>query len=102
MIDQAAALRIVEGEHVEVREPSQQLRSLGLRELLSMSIKPKAMVLAPIIPEKGLVMTYAPRGIGKTYLGLTMAYAVASGGAALRWQAPMPRRTLYIDGEMPL
>src|SRR5215204_789575 len=103
MEDHTAALRVIEGEQVDIHEPKQQLlRPLGLREFLSMSIKPKSMVLAPVIPEKGLVMTYAPRGIGKTYLGLTIAYAVGSGGKALRWQAPTPRRTLYIDGEMPL
>jgi RecA-family ATPase len=47
-------------------------------------------------------MLYAPRGIGKTLLGLSMGLAVASGGPLLRWSVPNPRRVLYIDGEMPL
>jgi putative DNA primase/helicase len=47
-------------------------------------------------------MLYAPRGIGKTLLGLSMGLAIASGGPLLRWSAPKPRRVLYIDGEMPL
>ncbi len=46
-------------------------------------------------------MIYGPRGIGKTHLSLGIAYAVATGGRFLRWQAPRPRRVLVIDGEMP-
>lgn len=47
-------------------------------------------------------MLYAPRGTGKTFAGFHMAYAVASGGAVFGWKAEKPRRTLYLDGEMPL
>jgi len=45
---------------------------------------------------------YAPRGVGKTLVALGISYAVATGGLFLRWQAPVPRRVLYLDGEMPL
>ncbi len=41
------------------------------------------------------------RGIGKTWVGLGVAYAVASGGDFLRWSAPVARGVIYIDGEMP-
>jgi putative DNA primase/helicase len=42
------------------------------------------------------------RGIGKTFIALSVAYAVASGGKVLsRWGAPQPARVLFIDGEMP-
>lgn len=47
-------------------------------------------------------MLYAPRGSGKTFLGLGIGYAVASGGTVLRWKAAQPQRVLYVDGEMPL
>jgi putative DNA primase/helicase len=46
-------------------------------------------------------MIYAPREIGKTYVALSIAYAVATGGTIFGWQAPEPKRVLYIDGEMP-
>ena len=78
------------------------LRSLPLDEFLKLDVKPRAQLLAPVLPEKGLAMLYAPRGMGKTLLALGMSYAVATGGTVLRWQAPAPRRVLYIDGEMPL
>ena len=35
-------------------------------------------------------MVYAPRGIGKTFFGLNVAYAVASGGSFLCWKAEAP------------
>src|SRR5262245_53919073 len=47
-------------------------------------------------------MHYAPRGVGKTLLGLSIGLAVASGNPLLRWSIPHPRRVLYVDGEMPL
>jgi putative DNA primase/helicase len=45
-------------------------------------------------------MLYAPRGIGKSWLGVTIGLAVASGSSVLRWSAPKPRRVLLLDGEM--
>lgn len=60
------------------------------------------MLLAPILPERSLAMLYAPRGIGKSWLGLTIGLAIASGGSVLRWGAPRPRRVLLVDGEMVL
>ena len=47
-------------------------------------------------------MLYSWRGVGKTHVSLSMAYAIASGGKLLRFSAPRPRRVVYVDGEMPL
>jgi putative DNA primase/helicase len=60
------------------------------------------MLLDPILPERSLAMLYAPKGVGKTLLGLSIGLAVASGTPLLRWSAPQKRRVLYVDGEMPL
>ena len=60
------------------------------------------MLLDPILPERSLAMFYAPRGVGKTLLRLSIGLAVASGAPLLRWTAPRQSRVLYIDGEMPL
>ncbi len=72
-----------------------------LDRLINKNLPPREFVLDPIIPERGLAMLFASRGVGKTHVGLGIAYAVASGGSFLRWNAPKPRRVLYIDGEMP-
>src|SRR5215203_3425242 len=78
------------------------LQPIGLHDFLNLSIAPREMLLSPILPARSLSMLYAPRGIGKTLLGLSIALAVASGTKLLRWSAPQPRRVLYVDGEMPL
>ncbi len=70
-------------------------------DLLSRQFAPRELILSPWLPTKGLAMIYAERGIGKTWVALNIAYAVASGGSFLRWQAPGLRTVAYIDGEMP-
>ncbi|MEM7617139.1 MAG: AAA family ATPase [Pseudomonadota bacterium] len=77
------------------------LKSINIEDFLAMDIKPQEMILAPIIPKQGVCMIYAYRGIGKTHIALAIAYAVATGGHLLKWQAPIARPVLYIDGEMP-
>ena len=77
------------------------LRAVDIGEFLAMDIPPREMMLAPILPTQGLVMLFSKRGVGKTHVALGIAYAVASGGRFLRWQADRPRRTLLLDGEMP-
>ncbi len=80
---------------------TRRLRAVNIGEFLSMEIPPREMVLAPVLPSQGLALLYAARGVGKTFVGLGMAYAVATGGAFFRWRAPAPRKVLYVDGEMP-
>jgi putative DNA primase/helicase len=81
--------------------PTDRLRPLDLRQFLELEIKPREMLLDPILPEKGLAMVYAVRGTGKTHVALGIGFAVATGTAFLKWKAPKPRRVLLIDGEMP-
>ena len=42
-----------------------QLVALGVEELLAREIRPREMLLDPILPEQGLAMWYARRGEGK-------------------------------------
>ena len=78
------------------------LQPVGLLDFLALEIPPRTMLLDPILPERSLAMLYAPRGIGKSWLGLSVGLAVASGSPLLRWTVPRPRHVLCIDGEMPL
>jgi putative DNA primase/helicase len=80
------------------------LKALNVRDLLSLDIPPREMILSPILPEQGLTMIHAPRGIGKTHVSLMIAYAVATGGSVFngKWQTNTPRKVLFVDGEMPL
>ena len=77
------------------------LKVLDAEELLGAEFPPRSLTLAPWLPDKGSAMVYAPRGVGKTWIALSIAHSIACGGEFLCWRAPNPRRVLYIDGEMP-
>jgi hypothetical protein len=70
-------------------------------DFLGRKYPPRDNLLAPWLPVQGLAMIYAKRGIGKTFLALSIAHAVATGGKILNWHAPTHKRVLYCDGEMP-
>jgi hypothetical protein len=78
-----------------------RLCPLSAAEFLQLELPPREFVIDPILPQKGLMMLHAYRGIGKTHLALAVGYCAATGGRLLGWTAPKPRRVLYIDGEMP-
>jgi putative DNA primase/helicase len=61
----------------------------------------REFLLEPFFEEKNLGMIYAPRGLGKTIVGIGIALAISAGGSFLRWRAPRARRVLYFDGELP-
>jgi hypothetical protein len=77
------------------------LKILDGEQLLRAEFPPRSLMLAPWLPDQGLAMIYAPRGVGKTWIALSIAHAIAGGSEFLCWRAPRPRRVLYIDGEMP-
>jgi KaiC/GvpD/RAD55 family RecA-like ATPase len=76
------------------------IKVLGGNVFLQEDIPVRETIMGPWLPEQGLVLVYSVRGIGKTFFVLNVAYAVATGGEYLSWQAKQ-RRTLFIDGEMP-
>ena len=78
-----------------------RLLPLCIHELFELNIPERQMMLDPIIPEKGLIMLYATRGVGKTHLAVGVSLAVAAGTNYLKWTAARARKVLHIDGEMP-
>ena len=48
-----------------IREATHRARG---RRITRSEIKPREMLLDPIVPEQGLAMLYSYRGIGKTFL----------------------------------
>ncbi|MFH1067465.1 MAG: AAA family ATPase [bacterium] len=59
-------------------------------------------ILGRWFKEGDLGFIFGPRGLGKTWLSMYFAHAIAGGKQAGPWNAPKPRKVLYIDGEMPL
>jgi putative DNA primase/helicase len=94
----AAAVRKANGSD---NQPVPEIRALTAAEFLKLELAPREKIIGPWLPEKGLVMIYSPRGVGKTLLGMTSAYAIAAGDGFLGFKIEAPRKVLYLDGEMP-
>ena len=77
------------------------LVALDVHALAAMQFKTRDSILSPWLHTQDLCMVFAARGIGKTHFGIAVAYAVATGGTFAKWQAPKPRKVLYLDGELP-
>jgi putative DNA primase/helicase len=77
------------------------LEIVDVHDFVKMQLPPRENILSPWLPTQGLVMIYAPRGIGKTHIALNIAYAVTTNTPFLNWQPTRARSVLYLDGEMP-
>lgn len=75
-----------------------QVRKLG--DFLKYAYPPVEFILKPWLPSRGLAMIAGYRGIGKTFVAMGVAYAIAAGGTLLGATAEVPRTVLYADGEM--
>jgi putative DNA primase/helicase len=76
-------------------------QGINAAELLKSNLKPPTMWMTPWLTESSMTMIHAWRGMGKTWLSMCLAYALAKGrGTFLNWKTFEPRRVLYIDGEM--
>src|SRR5688572_15265428 len=88
-------------ETEEEENPPLQLRTITLAALMREKLPVREQILSPILPSRSLGMLVAGRGVGKTHVGMGITYAISSGGKFMLWDAPQPRRALYVDGEMP-
>ncbi len=79
---------------------STSLPRLSAPDFVATDIPKRRTILDPILTSKTLALLYGPRGLGKTFVALGIAWAAASGKSFLGWQASRPHRVLYIDGEM--
>lgn len=77
------------------------LRAVDAHALALMQFKMREVILGPFLHTQDLCMIFAARGIGKTHFGFGCMYAIATGGKFAKWQAPRPRKVLYLDGELP-
>lgn len=96
-------------EFKELEEVPESLKELSYKKYIpiistedffKMKIKPRELLLNPWLPTQGIAMIHAVAGAGKTHFTLGVAWAIASGGEFLGWEAVRAAKTLYIDGEM--
>ena len=72
-----------------------------LNDFLKQQLPERDYLLEPVFPTQSLSMIYAPRGIGKTFFAMHLAYTIATDGNLFSWKSVKPRKVLYLDGEMP-
>ena len=91
---------LMQSDTVWGQEMNFGFRVFGASEFLQEPLPKVEFLLYPFIPQNGVSLLYAERGAGKTFMGLAMACAVASGFNFLHFKADKPRKVLYVDGEM--
>jgi len=72
-----------------------------LHNFLSLDIPVREPLLSPWLVKQSITMLYAWRGLGKSWLAMSVGYAVATGSELLSWKADGKGKVLYIDGELP-
>ena len=68
----------------------------------ALGLPPRVPMLGDWLKEGDCGFLYAPRGLGKTWLSLGLACALANGRSLGPWQAHGTWPVCYIDGEMAL
>jgi hypothetical protein len=63
-------------------------------------IAPRDWLLGNFISTTSRILITGPTGLGKTMLGIALAFALEGGAQFLHWKAGRAARVLYIDGEM--
>ncbi|SCD25299.1 hypothetical protein BR141012304_20833 [Brucella inopinata] len=76
------------------------LRGITAGQLLAQKFPPREFVIEPWLRTGESALIWAPTGVGKTWLTLSLSMAIAGGGRVWEWKAPKPRKVLIIDGEM--
>ena len=80
---------------------SRKVCAVGMENFMQLEFPPRQFLLKPWLTTTGLAMIDAPAGQGKTWLALSIGYAVASGRALLEWPVDHRGKVLYVDGELP-
>lgn len=87
--------------NAEPSGPWDIIKPMSLREVLEdQTPPPSSLTEGDVWTAEQLAMVYAPRGIGKTWFGMSLAVAMATGSELCGWQVVEPVPVLYVDGEM--
>lgn len=77
-------------------------RIYDLDGLLALDLPRRMPLFGPVLAEAGLLLLRGGAGVGKSWLALSLAYALAGGGAVLGWQAARRARVVLVDGATPV
>jgi len=77
-----------------------EFSAIGLEALNESCDENQENILLPFIRDGDATLIYSASGVGKSFYGIGIAVAIASGSEFLGYTAPKARKVLYIDGEM--
>ena len=83
------------------KEPPEHVEALGMERFMQLQFPPRKFLLEPWLTTTALTMIDAQPGHGKTWLALSIGYAVGSGKGLLDWEVQTKVPVLYVDGELP-
>jgi len=69
-------------------------------DFLGIPSQPVGVLLGPVIPTHGVAMISGQKGVGKTFVAMSIAMAVASGRDLFGWECTKPQRVMYMDPEL--
>ncbi|MDR0352225.1 MAG: AAA family ATPase [Opitutaceae bacterium] len=75
---------------------------LGWDELDALNVPPRPALLGDWFMAGDYGIVFGRRGLGKSWMALGLASALAQGRDFGPWRCQAPRRVLYVDGEMAL
>src|ERR1700761_52392 len=75
-------------------------RLIRARDLMVADLPERRVLIDPLFTNKTLALLYGPRGLGKTFVAMGIAWAAASGGSFLDWRARPPPGGVYLAGGM--
>ena len=73
---------------------------LNTEEFLKIETPPKKTILAPWLKEKQIILISGWRGVGKTWLGLSLLDSITRNESFGPWKIENPVDCLYLDAEM--
>jgi hypothetical protein len=99
----ARHVNLMESEPVEFIWNKVLLKTETVGGFRTANIPSRESMLLPWFRQGDACMLYAPAGLGKSFLSMTMGLAVAGSGEikGLDWKAEDKRKVLLVDGEMP-
>lgn len=73
---------------------------MSVADFMQKQITPKTYIVDPWLKQGDLALISAPRGVGKTWLALSIAKTATRDFSFGKWENGIPTGCLYIDGEM--
>lgn len=92
--------RLTETAELIQSAAQEHVPTVNAKELCTMKLEPRTYLIDGLIKDRSMSEIFSWRGLGKTWLALSLGHAVGSGGKFLKWQAPKPSRVLFVDGEL--